>query len=141
LLGLGSSPFAPAVAEALQPFKLFYCFFVFEHRRRRVLPPNVTRHPASEWIVQQLREASPETGPYRYVILDRVPKSVFLARSGVGPPSHPPICQRRHEGSTAVLLRLRDTLLSTDAINCSVNSYNAAKKLRARASSANSRMM
>jgi hypothetical protein len=31
----------------------------------------VTRHPTAEWVVQQLREAFPEAGPYRYVILDR----------------------------------------------------------------------
>ncbi len=52
-------------------FKLLYCFFVIEHGRRRILHFNVTRHPTSEWIVQQLREAFPEAGPYRYVILDR----------------------------------------------------------------------
>jgi hypothetical protein len=48
-----------------------YCFFVIEHGRRRILHFNVTRHPSAEWVVQQLREAFPEVGPYRYVILDR----------------------------------------------------------------------
>src|SRR6476469_4811856 len=52
-------------------FKLLYCFFVIEHGRRRILHFNVTRHPTAEWVVQQLREAFPEAGPYRYVILDR----------------------------------------------------------------------
>jgi putative transposase len=52
-------------------FKLLYCFFVIEHSRRKILHFNVTRHPNSEWVVQQLREAFPEAGPYRYVILDR----------------------------------------------------------------------
>jgi len=28
-------------------------------------------HPASEWVVQQLREAFPDSGQYSYVILDR----------------------------------------------------------------------
>jgi putative transposase len=51
-------------------FKLLYCFFVIEHGRRRLLHFNITRHPTSEWVVQQLREAFPETGPYRYAILD-----------------------------------------------------------------------
>jgi transposase InsO family protein len=32
---------------------------------------NVTAHPDSEWVVQQLREAFPEAGPYRHVIFDR----------------------------------------------------------------------
>jgi hypothetical protein len=52
-------------------FQLLYCFFVIEHGRRRILHCNVTRHPSAEWVVQQLREAFPEAGPYRYVILDR----------------------------------------------------------------------
>jgi putative transposase len=52
-------------------FHLLYCFFVIEHGRRKILHCNVTRHPTAEWVVQQLREAFPEAGPYRYVILDR----------------------------------------------------------------------
>jgi putative transposase len=46
-------------------FQLLYCFFVIEHRRRRILRFNVTDHPTAEWVVQQLREAFPEAGPYR----------------------------------------------------------------------------
>ena len=52
-------------------FQLLYCFFVIEHGRRRILHFNVTGHPTSDWVVQQLREAFPEAAPYRYVILDR----------------------------------------------------------------------
>jgi putative transposase len=52
-------------------FQVLYCFFVIEHGRRKILHFNVTRHPTAEWVVQQLREAFPEVGPYRYVILDR----------------------------------------------------------------------
>jgi transposase InsO family protein len=51
-------------------FRTLYCFFVIEHARRRVLHFNVTLHPASDWIVQQLREAFPLPGPYRYVLFD-----------------------------------------------------------------------
>jgi len=51
-------------------FKLLYCFLVIEHGRRRVLHCNVTAHPTSEWIVQQLRETFPEANPYRYVTFD-----------------------------------------------------------------------
>jgi hypothetical protein len=50
-------------------FRHSYCFFVIE--RRRILHVNVTRHPTAEWVVQQLREAFPESGRYRYAILDR----------------------------------------------------------------------
>jgi hypothetical protein len=52
-------------------FQVLYCFFVIEHGRRKILHFNVTRHPTSEWVVQQLREAFPEVASYRYVILDR----------------------------------------------------------------------
>jgi hypothetical protein len=31
----------------------------------------VTDYPTAEWVVQQLREAFPEAGPYRYAIFDR----------------------------------------------------------------------
>jgi putative transposase len=52
-------------------FNLLYCFFILSHDRRRILHFNVTRHPTSRWIVQQLREAFPyETSP-RYLIFDR----------------------------------------------------------------------
>lgn len=71
-------------------FRLLYCFFVIEHERRRVLHFNVTAHPTSEWVVQQLREAFPESGPYRYVILDRDSKFnadviKFLTSTGLTP--------------------------------------------------------
>ena len=47
-------------------FQLLYGLFVIEHSRRKILHFNVTRHPTTEWAVQQLREALPEAGPYRY---------------------------------------------------------------------------
>ena len=52
-------------------FNLLYCFFVIEHARRRILHFNITSHPTSDWVVQQLREVFPEAGPYRYVADDR----------------------------------------------------------------------
>jgi putative transposase len=52
-------------------FQHLYCFFVIEHGRRRILHFNVTPHPTSDWVVQQLRQTFPEAGPYRYIILDR----------------------------------------------------------------------
>ncbi len=44
-------------------FSVLYCFFVIGHDRRRVLHFNVTRHPSTIWIVQQLREAFPDRLP------------------------------------------------------------------------------
>jgi transposase InsO family protein len=51
-------------------FQLLYGLFVIEHGRRRILHFNVTRYPTSDWVMQQLREAFPASGQYRYVILD-----------------------------------------------------------------------
>jgi hypothetical protein len=39
-------------------FGVLYAFFVIAHDRRRILHFNVTKHPISAWVVQQLREAS-----------------------------------------------------------------------------------
>ena len=71
-------------------FRLLYCFFVIEHGRRKILHFNITRHPTAEWVVQQLREAFPDAGPYRYVILDRDSKFdgdviKFLKATGLKP--------------------------------------------------------
>jgi putative transposase len=52
-------------------FGILYCFFVIGHDRRRVLHFNITRHPASIWIVQQLREAFPYQWAPRFLIFDR----------------------------------------------------------------------
>src|SRR5258708_24483401 len=50
---------------------VLYCFFVISHDRRRILHFNVTNHPTSLWIVQQLREAFPFGSAPRFVIFDR----------------------------------------------------------------------
>jgi transposase InsO family protein len=47
-----------------------------------------TRRPSSDWVVQQLRDAFPEAGAYRYVILDRDAKfndsvTTFLQATGL----------------------------------------------------------
>jgi transposase InsO family protein len=71
-------------------FRVLYCFFIIEHGRRRILHFNVTEHPTGPWIVQQLREAFPDSCPYRYAILDRDAKfgkdvMDLLASSGIKP--------------------------------------------------------
>ena len=52
-------------------FSALYCFFVISHDRRRILHFNVTKHPTSSWIIQQLREAFPFGSAPRFVIFDR----------------------------------------------------------------------
>lgn len=51
-------------------FNVLYVFFILGHDRRRILHYNVTRHPTSAWIVQQLREAFPYEPPTKFLILD-----------------------------------------------------------------------
>lgn len=52
-------------------FGMLYCFFVIGHDRRRILHYNVTRHPTSAWVSQQLREAFPYDPATKYLIFDR----------------------------------------------------------------------
>jgi len=69
-------------------FRVIYCFFVIEHQRRQILHFNITAHPISERIMQQLREALPLPYPYRYMVFDRdrkfdVEVRKFLRGSGI----------------------------------------------------------
>jgi len=71
-------------------FGVLYCFFVIEHHRRKILHFNVTAHPRADWICQQLREAFPLPGPYKYLVMDRDAKFsadvfAFLKSSGIEP--------------------------------------------------------
>ena len=52
-------------------FGMLYCFFIIGHDRRRILHFNVTRHPTSAWVVQQLRQAFPFDSAPRFLIFDR----------------------------------------------------------------------
>ena len=52
-------------------FGVLYCFFVIAHDRRRILHWNITRHPNSTWVMQQLREAFPYDSSPSYLIFDR----------------------------------------------------------------------
>jgi transposase InsO family protein len=52
-------------------FGLLHCFFVISHERRRILHFNVTRHPRSVRVVQQLREAFPYDSAPKYLVFDR----------------------------------------------------------------------
>ena len=58
-------------------FGVLYCFFIISHDRRRILHVNVTKHPTSSWIIQQLREAFPFEASHKYLIFDRDQKFGF----------------------------------------------------------------
>jgi transposase InsO family protein len=49
---------------------LFVCV-ILVHDRRRILHVNVTRHPTSVWIRQQLREVFPDDATARFLLHDR----------------------------------------------------------------------
>jgi hypothetical protein len=52
-------------------FGVLYGFFVISDNRRKILHFDVTKHPASIWIMQQLRQAFPfDTAP-RFLFFDR----------------------------------------------------------------------
>ncbi|MFH0900417.1 MAG: integrase core domain-containing protein [Pseudomonadota bacterium] len=52
-------------------FRLLYVLFVIHHASRRIIHLNVTEHPTSAWICQQLREAFPYDTAPRHLIFDR----------------------------------------------------------------------
>jgi putative transposase len=58
-------------------FQLLYVLLVIQHHRRKVLYVNVTPHPTSAWVRQQLREAFPFTEVPRYLLMDN--DSIFSA--------------------------------------------------------------
>jgi hypothetical protein len=58
-------------------FGVLYCFFIISHDRRCILHVNVTKHPTSVWIIQQLREAFPFEAFHKYLIFDRDQKFGF----------------------------------------------------------------
>ena len=64
-------------------FRLLYCFFVISHDRRQILHFNVTRHPTSTWVIQQLREAFPFVADPRFLIFDRDSKFSFEVAAAV----------------------------------------------------------
>ena len=51
-------------------FNLLYCFFIISHDRRQIVHFNVTQHPTSSWIVQQLREAFPYQSAPKFLLFD-----------------------------------------------------------------------
>jgi transposase InsO family protein len=51
--------------------KVLFVFVVLEHRRREVLHFNVTDHPTSSWVAQQMMEAFGDRVAPRYLIRDR----------------------------------------------------------------------
>ena len=55
-------------------FGVLYCLFVIAHDRRRILHWNVTSHPTSAWVIQQLREAFPYDSAPGHLIFDRGPQ-------------------------------------------------------------------
>ncbi len=52
-------------------FELLYVWFLIDHGSRRIVHFNVTKNPTSAWVIQQLRESSPDESAPRYVIHDR----------------------------------------------------------------------
>jgi len=52
-------------------FGVLYCLFVISHDQRRIVHWEVTRHPTSAWVTQQLREVFPYDSSPKYLIFTR----------------------------------------------------------------------
>ena len=52
-------------------FRVLYVFVVLLHRRRQVIPFNVTDSPTAAWTAQQIVEAFPDDSAPRYLLHDR----------------------------------------------------------------------
>src|SRR5258705_4011354 len=72
-------------------FGVLYCFFVISHGRRRILHFNVTKHPTSLWVVQQLRESFPFELAPRFLIFDRDAKHGLEVPVAVRSPKMSPV--------------------------------------------------
>jgi len=71
-------------------FNVLCVFFIIGHNRRRILHFNVTRHPTSVWIVQQLREAFSYEPATRFLILDHDAKyGTEVPVATIGAPASP----------------------------------------------------
>jgi transposase InsO family protein len=64
-------------------FQLLYGFFIIRHDRRQILHCNVTRHPTSTWIVQQLREAFPYESVPKFLLFDHDQKYGLEVRAAI----------------------------------------------------------
>ena len=51
-------------------FQILYVFLVLDHARRKVLRLAISSHPSMEWVIQQLREATPFGKQPRYLFRD-----------------------------------------------------------------------
>jgi len=52
-------------------FRLLYVLVIVGHGRRNIIHLNVTEHPTSAWVAQQLREAFPYDAAPRHLVFDR----------------------------------------------------------------------
>jgi len=52
-------------------FKMLYVWFVVHHASRKILHFNISYHPHSAWVIQNLKEAFPWNESPEYLIFDR----------------------------------------------------------------------
>ena len=71
-------------------FRLLYVWFVIDHERRRIVNFNVTFHPTSQWVIQQIRESFPDDTAPNYLVFDNdtifsSEVSTFIEALGITP--------------------------------------------------------
>jgi transposase InsO family protein len=52
-------------------FQRVYVFVILDIATRQIVHWNLTRHPTTEWAIQQFWDGLPIDGPYRFVVHDR----------------------------------------------------------------------
>ena len=50
---------------------IVYVLFIIKHAQRKILHFNLTKHPSTQWMMEQLREAFPFDSAPKYLIFDR----------------------------------------------------------------------
>jgi hypothetical protein len=68
-------------------FRLLYVWFLIDHGQRRIIHVNVTLHPASQWVIQQLRESFPDDTAPNYLVFDN--DTIFSSEVSASPRLRP----------------------------------------------------
>jgi len=70
-------------------FKILYVFLIISHERRKIEHFAVTEHPTSQWVIQQIRNATPFGKQPKYIIHDNSGEfrsnlfQIFLSNIGI----------------------------------------------------------
>jgi len=99
-------------------FNILFVLFIIDHRRRKIMHFNVTKHPSTQWVIQQLRDAFPFDSAPKYLIVDRdrifsLRVKAFLERQlGITPKVTSYRSPWQNEVAERLILSIRNELLN-----------------------------